>query len=248
MLSEQYLVTFQAPDQLPAVAQIVVDTRNVHSSSAVLLPDPGPTADAAQHSERDSAGPIQVAIAIVMVGLALGAAVVLGLIPRVRRSLPADSRALADTAGPAGSTTVQPSARVIPEETDMRHAAAPDGALPDAEPTAPATAPVQRRSPRASFTAAVQGRRSAQRDLESQPEPQIQRRPRHDRNPQPAPDDTQAQTQAPDTVFRPAPATTKTDKQATTPNGTARWTAGSKPAQPTRKRHDTGKTKPTDEP
>ncbi len=51
MLSEQYLVTFQAPDELPAVAQVTFQSGDQEYTTVVNLPD-ADTEQAAPTEER----------------------------------------------------------------------------------------------------------------------------------------------------------------------------------------------------
>jgi hypothetical protein len=238
-LSEQYLVTFQAPGELPALAEVAVKTGDAQSSTVVALPAAGTSADAAKPpSERWRAGRALGPISIVLSGLVLIALAGLALNFRARRRASVDSGApSAGAAGPHANTTLQAPPRAISGKADLRHAPPPDVASPSAPPTAPATSPLPRRprshSPRRSpgpmwyrslprsFPAAAQGLRSAPYTPGSQPEQQARRHPPHDQQQwQRSPDDNQPRTRAPDPVRRRAAATTSAEPPpATLPSG-----------------------------
>ncbi|MGH3978446.1 MAG: VWA domain-containing protein, partial [Pseudonocardiaceae bacterium] len=209
-LGEQYLVTFQAPGELPAVAEVAVKTGDVQSSAVVRLPDAGTSAGAAgQPREPGPAGREPGPISIALSGLVLLALAVLALILRARRRASVDSGAPpAGAAGPPARTTVQAPALAMPGKTAVRRAPPPDGA----PPTAPATAPLPRRSRPGSYWAAVQGPRSARHAPNSQPEQQARRRPPHDQQQrQRAPDDEQPRPRATESVLRRGPAKTNAE-------------------------------------
>ena len=230
-LGEQYLVAFQAPGELPALAEVTVKTGDVQSRTVVRLPEAGTSADAAKPpSERWPA--------VVLSGLVLIALAGLALDLRAHRRASVDSGApSAGAAGPHANTTFQAPARAMPGETDLRHPPPPDVAPPSAPPTAPATSPLLRRprshsprrssgpmwyqSPPRSFSAAAQGLRSAPYTPGSQPEQQVRRHPPHDQQQsQRSPDDNQPRTRAPDSALRRAAAKTSAEPpQATLPSG-----------------------------
>jgi von Willebrand factor type A domain len=237
-LGEQYLVAFQAPGELPAVAEVAIKTSDVQSRTVVRLPEVGTSADAAKPpSERWPA--------VVLSGLVLTALAGLALDLRAHRRVSVDRRASVDSgapsagaAGPHASTTFQAPARAAPGKTDLRHPPPPDVAPPSAPPTPPATSPLPRRprshSPRRSpgpiwyqsvprsFSGAAQGLRSAPYAPGSQPEQQARRHPPHDQQQwQRSPDDNQPRTRAPDSVLRRAAAKTSSEPPpATLPSGT----------------------------
>jgi len=225
-LGEQYLVAFQAPGGLPAVAEVAVKTGDVQSRTVVGLLAAGTSADAADPpSERWPAGSA-LRPSIVLTGLVLICALiwlaVLALDSRARRRPSGDSGApSAGAAGPHASTTFQAPARAMPGRTDLRHPPPPDVAPPSAPPTAPATSPLPRRSLPRSFSAAAQGLRSAPHAPGSQPEQQARRHPPHDQQQwQRSPDDNQPRTRAPDSVLRRAAAKTSAEPPpATLPSG-----------------------------
>jgi hypothetical protein len=231
-LGEQYLVAFQAPSELPALAEVAVKTGDVQSRTVVRLPEAGTSADAAEPpSERWPAG--LGPISIVLSGLVLIALAGLALDLRSHRRASADSRApSAGTAGPHASTTFRAPARAMPGTTDLHHPPPPDGAPPSAPPTPPATPPPPRRprshsprrspgpiwyqSPPRSFSAAAQGLRSAPYAPSSQPEQQA--RPPHDQQRWQRSPDNQPRTRAPASVLRRAAAKTE-PPPATLPSG-----------------------------
>jgi von Willebrand factor type A domain len=219
-LDEQYLVAFQAPGELPALAEVAVKYGDVQSRTVVGLPEAGMSADAAEpQSERWPA--------VVLSGLVLIALAGLALDLRAHRRASVDSGApSAGAAGPHASTTFQAPARAMPGKTDLRHPPPPDVAPPSAPPTPPATSPLPRRprshSPRRSpgpiwyrslprsFSATAQGLRSAPYAPSSQPEQQA--RPPHDQQRwQRSPDDNQPRTPAPASARRQAAAKTSAE-------------------------------------
>jgi von Willebrand factor type A domain len=210
-LAEQYFVAFQAPGELPAVAEVTVKTGDVQSRTVVRLPEAGTPADAAKPpSERWPA--------VVLSGLVLIALAGLALDFRAHRRASADSGApSAGAAGPHASTTFRAPARAMPGKTDLRHPPLPDVAPPSAPPTAPATSPLPRRSLRRSFAVAAQGLRSAPYAPGSRPEQQARQHPPHDQQQwQCSPDDNQPRTGAPDSAFRRAAAKTSAEPSSAT--------------------------------
>jgi hypothetical protein len=214
-LGEQYLVAFQAPGELPAVAEVAVKTGDVQSRTVVRLPEAGTSADAAKPpSERWPA--------IVLSGLVLIALAGLALDLRARRRASVDSGApSAGAAGPHASTTFRAPARAMPGTTDLRHPPPPDVVPPSAPPTAPATSALPRRSLPRSDSTAAQGLRSAPYAPGSQPEQQARRHPPHDQQQwQRSPDDNQPRMRAPASALRRAAAKTSAEPPpATLPSG-----------------------------
>jgi von Willebrand factor type A domain len=232
-LSEQYLVAFQAPGELPALAEVTVKTGEVQSRTVVRLPEAGTSANVAEPSSGRwpaGLGPIS----IVLSGLVLIALAGFALDVRAHRRASVDSGApLAGEAGPHASTTFQAPARAMPGKTDLRHPPPPDVAPPSAPPTAPATSPVPRRprshSPQRSsgpmwykslprsFSAAAQGLRSAPYTPSSQLEQQARPHPPDDQQQsQRSPDDNQPRTRAPDSALRRAAAKTSAEPPSAT--------------------------------
>jgi len=236
-LGDQYLVAFQAPGELPAVAEVAVKTGDLQSRTAVRLPEPGTSAAAAKPpNERWPAG--LGPISIVVSGLVLIALAGFVLDLRAHRRASADSGApSAGTAGPHASTTFQAPALAMPGKTGLRHPPQPDVAPPSAPTTPPATSPLPRRprshSPRRSpgpiwyrslprsLPVAAQGLRSAPYAPSSPPEQQARQHPPHDQqHRQRSPDDNQPRIRAPDSVLRPAAANTSAEPPpATLPSG-----------------------------
>jgi hypothetical protein len=222
-LGQQYLVAFQVPGELPALAEVAVKTGDVQSRTVVGLPAADISADAAEPpSERWPAGRALGPISIVLSGLGLLALAVLAHILRARRRASVDSGApSAGAAGPHASTTFQAPALPMPGRTDLRHPPPPDVAPPSAPPTAPATSPLPRRPLGRPFSAAAQGLRSAPYAPSSQPAQQARRHPPHDQqHSQRSPDDNQPRTRAPDSALRRAAAKTSAKpSSATLPSG-----------------------------
>ncbi|HZA75247.1 MAG TPA: VWA domain-containing protein [Acidimicrobiales bacterium] len=220
-LGEQYLVAFQAPGELPAVAEVAVKTGDVQSRTVVRLPEAGTSADAAKPpSGRWPAG--LGPISIVLSGFVLIALAALALDLRSHRRASVDSGApSAGAAGPHASTTFQAPARAMPGKTERRHPPPPDGAPPSAPPTAPATSPLPRRPVGRPFPGAAQGLRSAPYAPGSQREQQARRHPPHDQQQwQRSPDDNQPRTRALDRVLRRAAVETSAERPpATLPSG-----------------------------
>jgi beta-lactam-binding protein with PASTA domain len=175
-LGEQYLVTFQAPGELPAVAEVAVKTGEVRFRTAVRLPDEGAAVDAGeQPSQGDTASPNIWPMAVLVGGLVVVLAL-LALVRPARRRASSGSEEPAIAAGPGTSATVQESTG---QPTSLR----------------------QRR--RVSLTAAVQAVRSAGHALGSQPEPEAAQDPPPDRQPQRrATEDNQEASHTSASVFR----------------------------------------------
>jgi von Willebrand factor type A domain len=222
-LGEQYLVSFQAPGELPAVAEVTVKTGDAQSRTVVGLPVAGTSADAAEPpSERWPAGRALGPVTFVLSGFVLIALAALALDLRARRRASVDSGApSAGAARPRASTTFQAPALPTPGRTDLRHPPPPDVTPPSAPPTAPATSPLPRRSLPRSFAVAAQGLRSALHAPGSQPEQQARRHPPHDQQQsQRPPDDTQPRTPAPDSALRRAAVKTSAEPPpASLPSG-----------------------------
>jgi hypothetical protein len=231
VLGEQYLVAFQAPGELPALAEVTVKTGDTQSRTVVTLPEAGTSAAAAKPpNERWIAGVLSGLVLIAVAGLALDF--------RARRRASLDGGApSAGAAEPHASTTFEAPARAKPGKADLRHAPPADDAPPSAPPTPPATSPLPRRprshSPRRSpgpiwyqslprsFSAAAEGLTSAPYVPRSQPEQQARRHPPHDQQQwQRPPDDNQPRTRAPDSALRRAAAKTSAEPPpATLPSG-----------------------------
>jgi hypothetical protein len=171
-LGDQYLVTFEAPGELPAVAQVAFQTGDQEYTTVVTLPDAGPAQAAPTQSSGESPARGVPWLLALVAGLALTVLIV--FLRRDRQLRPADGG--------------QPSTE----------AASADAAPPIVSPPLPATRSEKRRSPRGSLSAAVQGRRSARHDLDQQSET-ARRHPPHDQQPPPVPDGDRAQPPLPAT-------------------------------------------------
>jgi hypothetical protein len=193
-LGDQYLVTFEAPGELPAVAQVAFQTGDQEYTTVVTLPDAGPAQAAPTQSSGESPARGVPWLLALVAGLALTVLIV--FLRRDRQLRPADGG--------------QPSTE----------AASADAAPPIVSPPLPATRSVQRRSPRGSLSAAVQGRRSARHDLDQQSET-ARRHPPHDQQPPPVPDDDRAQRHEAEAVRRQAASTTTARSPQPTPQSDA---------------------------
>ena len=157
MLSEQYLVTFQAPGELPAVAQVAFQSGDQEYRTVVNLPDA--TEQAAPTEGRGIVGLVSLVVAgLVLIGLAVLAVV------RIRRRASGGAarrpRRLGHRQHPLAPALAMPAR----EEEDGGRPS--DGAPASTVAAAAATSPRQPPSRRGSLSAAVQGRRSAGHDLE----------------------------------------------------------------------------------
>jgi hypothetical protein len=163
MLSEQYLVTFQAPDELPAVAQVAFQSGDQEYRTVVNLPDADTEQVAPTEPSRPSgAGGIAGLVSLLVAGLGLA---VLGVfVARRARGRPHAH----DGEAPAEMATSETSAH----HPDLASSSAPqpDQATPNVPPPQPNTSPPLSKPARASLSAAVQGRRLARITLDSQQE------------------------------------------------------------------------------
>ena len=211
MLTGQYLLTFQAPGELPAVAQVAFQTGDQEYTTVVNLPD-ADTEQAAPTQGRGTVGLVSLVVAG-LIGLA-----VLALVLRTRRQASVSSPP-AEAAGPQASTPPAP-ALALPATEEEVGGRPSNGAPASTLAAAPATPPPQPPSRRGSLTAAVQGRRSAEHALNSAPEQQV-RHPPEDQQPPPAPEGNQAQSHAPEAGPRPAAANASADTAQPTPQSNA---------------------------
>jgi hypothetical protein len=183
-LSDQYLVEFKAPGELPGMAHLTVDTGDVEWSIDVRLPEADIAEDGAgQTSSRGTAGSDILPVAGVVAGLALIALALFVVLPRVRprTSVPAEEQP---------TEAVEARAGTVPGSPDLTTSGKADvwpmpmdGVSPDTPTTAPAAIPLDRRPKRGLLTDAVEGRRSARNDLDSAPNPHSQQRPPQDMQP-----------------------------------------------------------------
>jgi von Willebrand factor type A domain len=199
-LGDRYIVEFEAPGELPGVAQVAVMTGEVESTTTVTMPR-----DAAQPSEREQAGGQLRLIAIVLVGLALIVLALLALMQRTRRRAPADTEEpLVAVTGPRASTGSHVSELATIKNGDMRPRFPPNGAPSGSLTTAPVIRPQEPRSRRGSLTDAVHGMRSALHALASQTEQELRQAPSQNGKQPPAPDDGRTRPRAPDSLIRPS--------------------------------------------
>jgi hypothetical protein len=199
MLSEQYLVTFQVLDRLPAVAQVAFQSGDQEYRAVVNLPD----ADTEQAAPTESSGIVGL-VSLVVAGLVLIGLAVLALVRFTRRRASVASSQPAEAAGPQASTPPAPALDMPATEKEGGDPPS-DGAPSSTLAAAPATPPLQPPSRRGSLSSAVQGRRLAQQALNSAPEQQS-RHPSDDPQRQAAPDAKQARR--PNGAIRPEAATT----------------------------------------
>ena len=212
MLSEQYLVTFQAPDELPAVAQVAFQSGDQEYRTVVNLPD-ADTEQAAPTEGRGIVGLVPLVAGLVLIVLA-----VLALVLRTRRQASVGSPPDEAAAPPAGTPLAAALAMLTTEEKGGGRPS--DGAPASTVAAAPATPPRQPPTRRGSLTAAVQGRRTAEHALNSAPEQQV-RHPPDDQQPPPVPEGNQAQSHAPEAGPRPAAAGASAETAQPTPQSDA---------------------------
>ena len=199
-LGDRYIVEFEAPGELPGVAQVAVEMGDMESTTAVTIPAPW---DAAQPSEREPAGGQLRLIAIVLVGLALIVLARLALMLRSRRRAPVDTeKPSVAVTGPRASTNSHVSELATIKNGDMRPRFPPNGAPSGTLTTAPVIRPQEPRSRRGSLTDAVRGMRSALHALASEAEQELGQAPSQNGKQPPAPDDGRTRPRAPDSLIR----------------------------------------------
>ena len=115
-LGDRYIVEFEAPGELPGVAQVAVEMGDMESTTAVTIP----ALDAAQPSEREPAGGQLRLIAIVLVGLALIVLARLALMLRRRRAPVDTEKPSVAVTGPRASTNSHVSELATIKNGDMR--------------------------------------------------------------------------------------------------------------------------------
>ena len=202
-LGDRYIVEFEAPGELPGVAQVAVRTGDVESTTTVTMPAANTPGDAAQPSEREPAGGQLRLIAIGLVGLALIVLALLALMLRTRRRAPAGTKepSVAVT-GLRASSNSHVSELATIKNGDMRPAFPPNGAPSGTLTTAPVIWPQESRSRRGSLTDAVRGMRSALHALASQAEQELSQPPLKNGKQPTAPDDGRTRPRAPDSPIR----------------------------------------------
>ena len=170
-LSDQYIVAFKAPGELPGMAHLTVDSGDVEWSIDVPVPEADASNDAAaQTSRRGTAGEGISPVAGILSGLALIALAVLAVVLRLRRRTPvtAGEQQPVDAVEPPASTSDSP-VIATSEKADVSPTPTDDGSQGTPPPVAK---PTDIRPKRGSLTDAVQGRRSAQNAVDTQPQPQ----------------------------------------------------------------------------
>jgi hypothetical protein len=204
-LGDRYIVEFEAPGELPGVAQVAVETGDMESTTAVTIPAASTPRDAAQPSEREPVGGQLRLIAIVLVGLALIVLALLALMLRSRRRAPVDTEEpWVAVTGPRASTNSHVSELATIKNGDTRPRLPPNGAPSGTLTTAPVIRPQEPRSRRGSLTDAVRGMRSALHALASQAEQELRQPPSQNGKQPQAPDDGRTRPRAPDSLIRPS--------------------------------------------
>ena len=145
-LSDQYLLAFTVPGELPTVAEVLLQTGDQeYRSDVLILPNTGTTGDApGQSSERSPAEGRLGPIILILIGIALTALGVFLYLRHVRQAAAATSGEMLSRA--RGAPPRDPATSVAPSAT-------------------PATAPSKRPSRRGSLSAAMHGRRLAHHEI-----------------------------------------------------------------------------------
>jgi hypothetical protein len=198
-LSDQYLVAFKAPGELPTVAEVILQAGEHEYRSVVLLPTTSTTEDAEGQSSKPSPAVSKLgSIVLIFVGMAATALIAFVYIRHARQT------AAAPNAGPPAEGAA-PAAGAPP----------PDHNKSNARPGVSVASPPPRTVRRASLSAAVQGRRLAQQALRPDPG-DTPRRPPNDVKPQADPDNRHASSPVPN-HFTSAAVSTAQPPQATPP-------------------------------
>ncbi|HET9348050.1 MAG TPA: hypothetical protein VFO13_02810, partial [Arthrobacter sp.] len=172
-LGDQYLVTFETPGALPAVAQVTFQAGDQEYRTVVNLPitgtaPVGPT----ESSEGSSDRGIPWLVAPLVAGLVLTALVV--FLHRARQLRPAYGEPTTPVASPA--TGAPPPVKAasasapLPQTASAGNAPLPDDTAQNGPPRRSPASPVESRPARRSLSAAIEGRRLARLILDSQPE------------------------------------------------------------------------------
>jgi hypothetical protein len=176
-LDDQYVVTFEAPGELPAVAQVAYQTGDQEYTTVVNLPAASQAQAAPTESSEESSGiGVPWLVALLVAGLAGLALTGFGVFRELRPAHGGQaSTELAnqatgappqDNAASASSPPPQPVDKALPSAP----AASPsDDPTPNDPPRRPPTSSAESRSARKSLTAAIEGRRLARLILDSQP-------------------------------------------------------------------------------
>jgi hypothetical protein len=182
-LGEQYLVRFEAPGALPAVAQVTFQTGDQEYRTVVNLPDTGPAPAAPPESSEGSPDRgVPWLVAPLVAGLALTALAV--FLHRARQRRPAYG-GRPSTQVPSPATGAPPPVKAAPNAPVPAQTApycpppnqpsAPTASLPDDHSQndpqrQPPTWQAESRPTRRSLSAAIEGRRLARLILDSQPQ------------------------------------------------------------------------------
>ncbi|HEX2402505.1 MAG TPA: VWA domain-containing protein, partial [Mycobacterium sp.] len=152
-LSDQYLLTFTVPGELPTDAEVLLQTGDhEYRSDVLILPNTGTTGDApGQSNERSPAVSRLGPIILILIGIALAALGVFLYVRHVRQAAAATSGEMLSRAG--GAPPRDPATSVAPS-------------------AAPATSPSKRPSRRGSLSAAVHGRQLAHQAILANLEPE----------------------------------------------------------------------------
>jgi hypothetical protein len=178
-LDDQYLVTFEAPGDLPAVARVAFQTGDQEFTTVVNLPDSSAQAAPKESSDGPPTRGIPAAlVALLAAGLALTALGVFlrraghlrpadGGKPSTEVASPPTGAPPADKAAAASTPIPQPVDEAVPSAPA---ASLSDDPAPNGPPRRPLTSSAESRSARKSLSAAIEGRRLARLILDSQPE------------------------------------------------------------------------------
>ena len=140
MLSEQYLLTFQAPGELPAVAQVAFQSGDQEYRTVVDLPEADTEQAAPTEGNRPSgAGGIAGLVPLVVAGLVLIGLVVLALL-RTRRRTSMGSSPPDEAPGPPANPPPAP-ALATPATKKQGGGPPSNGAPPSTVVAAPASSP-----------------------------------------------------------------------------------------------------------
>jgi hypothetical protein len=158
-LGEQYLVTFEAPGKLPAVAQVAFQTGDQEYKTVVNLPDSEPAQAAPTESSEGSSGlGVPWLVALLVAGLAL---TMLGVfLRRARQPQPVDG-------GKPSTEVARPATGAPPPDNPV--AASPPPPQPAAAGDAPPPTPAASGPPPPADQAAPGARAPAQAELSTPP-------------------------------------------------------------------------------
>jgi von Willebrand factor type A domain len=179
-LDDQYLVSFEAPGKLPALARVTFQTGDQEFTTVVNLPDSGPAQAAPTESSGGppTRGIPPLIVTLLVAGLALTALGVFlrraghpqpadGGKPSTEVASPPTGTPPPDKAAAASTPIQQPVDKAVP---NAPAASRSDDLAPNGPPRRPLTSSAESRSARKSLSAAIEGRRLARLILDSQPE------------------------------------------------------------------------------